>query len=62
MGSCLSTSKNATIPNDITHITIFFQLQNLIMIMLYKNVLFVPAGPSRKNVVPLCSIIDVKAS
>ncbi len=58
---CL-TSKSATIPDDITHITIFFSLQNLIVIVLYKNVSFVLACPLKKNVVPLCSIIDVKTS
>jgi hypothetical protein len=58
----LTTSKVATIPNDVTHITIFSSLQNLTMIVLYKNVLFVLVGPSRKNVVPFCSIIDVKTS
>jgi hypothetical protein len=51
------TNKNATIPDDVTHI-----IQNLIMIVLYTNVLFIPVGPSRKNVVPFYSIIDVKTS
>jgi hypothetical protein len=59
MGSCL-TNKSATIPNDVTHIIIFFSLQNLTMIVLYKKKLFVPTSPSKKNVVPLCSFIDVK--
>ncbi len=58
----LTTSKNATILDDVTHITIFSSLQNLTMIVLYINVLFVLASPLRKNVVPLCLIIDVKTS
>jgi hypothetical protein len=59
---CPTSSKSAAIPYDVTHITIFSSLQSLTTIMLYKKVLPVPASPSRKNVVPLCSFTDVKTS
>jgi hypothetical protein len=62
MGSRLTTCKSVAIPNDVMHIIIFSSLQSLTMIVLYNNVLFVLVGSSRKNVVLLCSLIDVKNS
>jgi hypothetical protein len=52
-----TSSKSASIPNDVMHITIFSSLWSLVAIMLYKDVLPILANLSRKNVIPLCSFI-----